>query len=197
MKGWKRPDRLSLLESGRSWGILIRGGGYTDHGSSYKDEKWGDPSQVENFGKSMVFDPLKKVVHYKADKIGRAVERQNNEKNYISSPLSSGLFYARKDTLLNAYELGHAIIIIIKLQQAMDIHQVVNGDTQCLNDKLVVADSTGFGYAKCGTFFVYCPETYNTGNVSFHFTTDVNGYGSRFILTYEIKDKSASSKYDQ
>ena len=71
-----------------------------------------------------------------------------------------------------------------------------DGTNQCLKDKLEVADNSVFG-SVCGALSSSSPDTYNDGDVSFHFTTDGSGSGSGFIMTYKLVDKPVSSKYDQ
>jgi hypothetical protein len=71
-----------------------------------------------------------------------------------------------------------------------------DGANQCSKDKLEVADNSVIDFL-CGESSSGSPDTYNDGDVSFHFTTDGSGSGSGFILTYKLVDKPVSSKYDQ
>jgi hypothetical protein len=69
----------------------------------------------------------------------------------------------------------------------------VNG---CKKDKLTFSDNSGFGNTNCGAFSYRCPEIYSDGNFSFHFTTDGNGSGTGFILTYKLSKSQVGTIND-
>ena len=63
--------------------------------------------------------------------------------------------------------------------------------SQCTKDKLLVTDGN-FNSPVCGTRSQYNlplrPYTFKNGDVSFHFTSDADGSGRGFLVTYKLTD---------